>query len=87
MKFRVQLKSRVTAWVEVEFNDDAVQEMVADGGDPREWAANDAVDVESARFRKLLQAGVAGTRSGMDVEYGPIELAHEELDESVRVVA
>ena len=77
MKYRVKLKSTVTAWVDVEINDklwegETDQEML-------EWAADDAVAVHSAQLGDRLDA--AG------LERGPIELAYEELDECVQVVA
>lgn len=75
MKYRVKLKTTVTAWVEV----DVEPGMDGRDGDLREWAADDAVHVEAYQLRERLAA--AG------LEHGPIELAHEELDESVQVVA
>lgn len=77
MKYRVKLKSTVTAWVDFEINDklwegETEQEML-------EWAADDAVAVHSAQLGDRLDT--AG------LEHGPIELAYEELDESVQVVA
>lgn len=74
MKYRVKLKTTVTAWVEVEVNDDLADQ----GPDPREWAADDAVDLHGTVLAEPLKA--AG------LEHGPIELAYEELDESVEVV-
>jgi hypothetical protein len=77
VKYQVKLKSTVTAWVDVEIDDSLVQEESELGR--REWAADDAVDVHSGQLRDRLTA--AG------LEFGPIELAHEELEESVRTAA
>lgn len=74
MKYRVKLKTTVTAWAEVEIND----ALAAHGPDPREWAADDAVDLHGWVLAEPLKA--AG------LEHGPIELAHEELDESVEAL-
>jgi hypothetical protein len=76
MKYRVKLKTTVTAWVEVAVNESAYSGLTAQ--DFREIAADDAVSLESGQFRDQLTA--AG------LEHGPIELAYEELDESVEVI-
>lgn len=72
MKYRVKLKSTVTAWVEVEVRPEPDMPEI----DLREWAAGDAVD-DPHRMADALRNLPDG------FEYGPIELAHEELDESV----
>jgi hypothetical protein len=79
VKYRVKLKTTVTAWVEVEIPPGTVAGYEELGGDVREVAADDAVDAESHQLRDRLAAA--------DLEHGPIELAHEELDESVEAVA
>lgn len=74
MKCRVKLKTTVTAWVEVELQGQPDIDMPG----MAHWAADDAVEVHSGQLRdRLIAAGL---------EHGPIELAHEELDESVEVV-
>lgn len=74
MKYRVKLKTTVTAWAEVEIGGPPATDT-----DMREWAADDAVDLHQHVLSEPLTA--AG------LEYGPIQLAYEELDESVQVVA
>lgn len=77
MKYRVKLKTTVTAWAEVTIDDtkwEGETEL-----EMREWAADDAVDLHGYVLTEPLTA--AG------LEHGPIELAHEELDESVQVIA
>lgn len=77
MKYRVKLKTTVTAWVEFDI-DDAFWGPQDTDQSRLEWVADDAVDVHSRQLRDRLAA--AG------LEHGPIELAHEELDESVEVL-
>ncbi len=75
MKYRVKLKTTVYAWVSVDL-DDALRE----GGtehDMREWAADVAVAGQAHQLRDRLGS----------LDHGPIELAFEELDESVEAVA
>lgn len=72
MKFRVLLKSTVTTWVDVEVN----PVPGASEDDLREWAANDALGFGAEDFACRLDA--AG------FEHDPVELAYEELDESVQ---
>ncbi len=78
MKYRVKLKSTVTAWVDVHIESEHAAGL--DEQSRREWVADDAVHVESRRVREVL----VGLPDGF--EFGPIELAHEELDESVQVI-
>lgn len=85
MRFRVKLKTTVTAWVDVEVNERVYSALTA--ADLREIAADDGVQVEAGQFREFLAMAQEHAPGGMDVEHGPIELAHEELDESVEVVA
>ncbi len=87
MKYRVQLKTEVTAWVEVEVPAATIAGYEREGSDVREVAADDAVGVESAWFREFLGQAIALAPARMNATYGPIELAREELDESVRVIA
>lgn len=76
MKYEVQLKSTVTWWETVEIDDAQVEVYGADVA--REQAADDAVDLADPEQRaQALADGRA--------DWGPIELAYEELDESVRV--
>lgn len=75
MKYQVKLKTTVTAWVDVEIDDTVVRDLP--DVELREWAADDAVDLSGGFQARLAAAGL---------EFGPIELAHEELDESVREV-
>jgi len=77
MKYQVQLKSTVTWWEIVEAPERTVAESEQER---RENAADDAVDLAGPEQR--AQAVASG-----QAEWGPIELAHEELDESVREVA
>lgn len=74
MRYRVKLKSTVTAWVEVEVPTEGFDEQGA-----REWAADDAVEGGDEQFHQRVNEGRC--------EYGPIELAYEELDESVEVIS
>ncbi len=77
MKFRVKLKTTVTAWAVVNVNEHAHPGLDETG--LRELAADDAVLLhDRVLINPLAAAGL---------EHGPIELAHEELDESVEVVA
>jgi hypothetical protein len=73
VKYQVKLKSTVTAWVDVEI-DDSLWEGETEQ-EKREWAADDAVTLSGGFQARLAAAGL---------EFGPIELAHEELDEIVR---
>lgn len=77
MKYRVKLKTTVTAWAEVEIDDSLWEGETED--EMRGWAADDAADLHGHVLSEPLTA--AG------LEYGPIELAYEELDECVEVVA
>lgn len=79
MKYRVKLKTTVTAWVEVEVDHVNPDFAHLTEQDFREIAADDAVEQHAYVLTSPLKA--AG------LEHGPIELAHEELDESVEVVA
>jgi hypothetical protein len=72
MKYEVQLKSTVTWWVTVEI------ECTDDLETAREIVADEATSLADPEQR--AQA-VADGRA----DWGPIELAYEELDESVRV--
>jgi hypothetical protein len=75
--YRVKLKTTVTAWKLVEVNDGLYRDLTDQ--DMREIAADAAIaDRHTRALRERLAA--AG------LEHGPIELAHEELDESVREV-
>jgi hypothetical protein len=76
VKYRVKLKTTVTAWVDVEVNDGLYRDLTADA--MQELAADAALDASHTRAlrERLATAGL---------EHGPIELAHEELDESVEV--
>lgn len=82
MKYRVKLKTTVTAWQEVQLDEDAYDfgEFGTDAEMMRENAADDAVARPTA-----LQDVLRELPDGF--EYGPIELAHEELGESVQVIA
>jgi hypothetical protein len=73
-RYRVLLKTRVTRWVEV---DVPVSEQVAGqlSRNGAEWAADDAVNLEGPKLRNELLI--------LGYEAGPVELAYEELDESV----
>lgn len=77
MKLRVKLKTTVTVWTEVEINDGLYRDLTDQ--DMRQIAADAALDASRTRVlrERLIAAGL---------ENGPIELAHEELDESVEVV-
>lgn len=72
--YQVKLKSTVTAWVTVLLPD--AGEWAPD--DLREWAADEAVD-------QAPRGEIPYPRE--DLTIGPWELAHEELDESVREVS
>ena len=75
-RFKVRLKSTVMWWEEVEI-DEAPYDQCLDRQAARELAANDAVDLAGPEQR--AQVVVSG-----ECEWGPIELAYEELDESVK---
>jgi len=74
MKYRVQLKSTVTWWVTVDECEGLAEH------DRRECVADTAVD--GADFEQRAEA----VRSG-ECEWGPIGLAYENLDESVRGIS
>jgi hypothetical protein len=74
VNYHVKLKSTVTAWVDVEI-DDSLWEGETEQ-EKREWAADDAVALSGGFQARLAAAGL---------DFGPIELAHEELDEIVRL--
>lgn len=71
-RYKVRLKSTVMWWEEVEIDGSGTTEQAR-----REWAADDAVDLADPEQR--AQAVASG-----EAEWGPIELAFEELDESVK---
>lgn len=73
MKFRVKLKTTVYAWTEVEIPTEGFDDQGA-----REWAADEGLG---------RTAGLTGPLKAAGLEYGPVRLAYEELDESVEVVA
>jgi len=78
MRYQVKLKSTVTWWETVEIDDAVLADYTRT--DHRELAADDAVDLADPEQR--AQAVLEG-----ECEWGPIELAHEELDEGVREVS
>lgn len=79
MKYRVKLKTTITAWVEVEVDHGNPDFAHLTDQDFREIAADDAVEQHAYVLSGPLKT--AG------LEHGPIELAHEELDEIAEVVA
>lgn len=84
MKYRVKLKTTVTAWAEVEIAGPAATDT-----DMREWAADDAVDLHAWVLTEPLDRAaeeLAMNGDNRQLEHGPIELAHEELDENVQAV-
>lgn len=68
------LKSTVTTWVDVQV--DPARFPGASEDELRAWAANGALGRKAEQFAARLAA------AGLD--YGPVELAYEELDESVK---
>ena len=77
MRYQVLLKSTAMWWETVEIDDDWMAVFGVDVA--REVAADDAVDLADPEQRAQAVAGG-------EAEWGPIELAFEELDESVREV-
>lgn len=70
MKYRVKVKTTVTAWLEVEAVSTAVTKA-----EVAHWAT-----------RGGGQFQLDDRLAGAGLERGPVELAHEELDESVQEI-
>lgn len=78
MKYRVKLKTTVTRMVDIEIDTTHPDFLHYTEQDFRELAADDAVAMHAHVLSEPLKdAGL---------EYGPIELAYENLDESVEVI-